>query len=89
MFAGYVDQLLWQLFVLVGRVLDTAAPSRKRNRTEPTLTSEKLKPDFLLIFQQILMMKGEDKTDDADMNVAKRELRDKLKRWSARYHGQV
>jgi hypothetical protein len=62
---------------------------RKRNCAEMSLTVSHKRPDLLWLVGGTLLFKGEDKTNDADMDVALGELTAKMKNWSSNYHGQA
>lgn len=82
---GRVDELFGRFLSLMGRFCGTAI-TRKRNRTERSLSTPRTRPDFMALLNNTLLLKGE---EGAELDAAKQELLDKVKSWSARYHGTV
>lgn len=62
---------------------------RKRNEGEASLTLSAKRPDLCLLVRDALLFKGEDKTDESNLNQAVAELKQKMRRWSQSYHGKV
>jgi hypothetical protein len=85
---GRMDELFGRILSIMGRFMGTAI-TRKRNRTEQSLTTSRARPDFIVLLANTLLLKGEDKPEGGDMDEAKKDLVDKVKGWSARYHGTV
>ena len=62
---------------------------RNRNVGEASLTLAAKRPDLCVLVRNALLFKGEDKTDDGSLDEAVAELKQKMRRWSRSYHGQV
>ena len=62
---------------------------RKRNEGEASLTLSAKRPDLCLLVRDALLFKGEDKTDEGNLDQAVAELKQKMRCWSRCYHGQV
>ena len=62
---------------------------RKRNVGEASLTSDAKRPDLCVLVRNALLFKGEHKTDEGSLDEAVAELKQKMRRWSRSYHGQV
>ena len=62
---------------------------RKRNEGEASLTLKAKRPDLCLLVRNALLFKGEDKHREASLDQAVAELKQKMRRWSRSYHGQV
>ena len=46
-------------------------------------------PDLCVLVRSALLFKGEDKTAEGQLDQAVAELKQKMRRWSQCYHGQV
>ena len=62
---------------------------RKRNEGEASLTLKAKRPDLCLLVRNALLFKGEDKHQEASLDQAVAELKQKMRRWSRSYHEQV
>lgn len=62
---------------------------RKRNEGEVSLTLSAKPPDLCVLVRSALLFKGEDKTEEGQLDQAVAELKQKMRRWSQSYHGQV
>jgi len=62
---------------------------RKRNEGEASLTLSAKRPDLCLLVRDALLFKGEDKTDEGNLDQAVAELKQKMRRWSQSFHGKV
>lgn len=62
---------------------------RKRDEGKASLTLSAKRPDLCLLVRDALLFKGEDKTDEGNLDQAVAELKQKMRRWSRSYHGQV
>ncbi len=62
---------------------------RKRNEGEVSLTLNAKLPDLCMLVRNALLFKGEDKTEEGKLDQAVAELKQKMRRWSQSYHGQV
>ena len=89
--AGVVDRLFYDVISLITKSdLPIRLPvKRQRNSPEASATLQGLRPDFMLLIGNALLLKGEDKVSYADMDDAKGELASKMADWSAAYHGKV
>ena len=61
---------------------------RKRNEGEVSLTLSAKRPDLCLLVRNALLFKGEDKTDEGNLDQAVAELKQKMRRWGQSYHGK-
>ncbi len=62
---------------------------RKRNAGEASLTLVAKRPDLCVLVRNALLFKGEDKYEEGKLDQAVAELKQKMRRWSRSYHGQV
>ena len=62
---------------------------RKRHEGEASLTLSAKRPDLCLLVRDALLFKGEDKTDEGNLDQAVAELKQKMRRWSQSFHGKV
>ena len=62
---------------------------RKRNAGEASLTLVAKRPDLFVLVRNALLFKGEDKSEEGKLDQAVAELKQKMRRWSQSYHGQV
>ena len=62
---------------------------RKRNDSEVSLTLNAKRPDLCVLVRNALLFKGEDQTEEGQLDQAVAELKQKMRRWSQSYHGQV
>ena len=62
---------------------------RKRNEGEVSLTLNAKRPDLCVLVRNALLFKGEDKSEEGKLDQAVAELKQKMRRWSRSYHGQV
>ena len=62
---------------------------RKRNQGEASLTMMAKRPDLCVLVRNALLFKGEDKYEEGKLDQAVAELKQKMRRWSRSYHGQV
>lgn len=86
--AGRVDELFGRVMSLMGAYVGPAI-QRNRNRTEPSVTKDRARPDFMVLMQDTLLLKGEDKPQGGRLGEAREDLMAKVKTWSASYHGKV
>lgn len=61
----------------------------RRSYAEDSVAIKGKKPDFLLFSSRALLLKGEHKASEDDLDIALEELKSKLKDWAAVFHGQV
>ena len=47
------------------------------------------RPDLFLLVGDALLFKGEDQTDEGNLNQAVAELQQKMRRWSQSYHRKI
>ena len=62
---------------------------RKRNEGEASLMLNAKRPDLCVLVRSALLFKGEDKTEEGQIDQAVAELKQKMRRWSQSYHGQA
>ena len=62
---------------------------RKRNQGKASLTLNAKRPDLCVLVRNALLFKGEDKSEEGNLDQAVAELKQKMRRWSRSYHGQV
>ena len=62
---------------------------RKRNEGEMSLALNAKRPDLCILVRSALLFKGEDKTEEGQLDQAVAELKQNMRRWSQSYHGQV
>ena len=62
---------------------------RKRNAGEASLTLVAKRPNLCVLVRNALLFKGEDKYEEGKLDQAVAELKQKMRRWSRSYHGQV
>ncbi len=62
---------------------------RKRNQSEASLTLIAKRPDLCVLVRNALLFKGKDKSEEGNLDQAVAELKQKMRRWSRSYHGQV
>lgn len=88
--ATYLDPLIWAFIDLASSALPgSVAVTRRRNRSDASATLKSLRPDFMAVVASALLLKGEEKANAEDMGIARTELVEKMKNWSAIYHGLV
>lgn len=87
--AGRVDELFGRILSLCCHYLGGAL-KRKRNQTEYTLTDSLMRPDFLVLCDETLLFKGEDKVGSlGGLAAAQADVLKKCSEWTTYYHGQV
>ncbi len=62
---------------------------RQRNQGEMSLTLTAKCPDMCMLVRNALLFKGEDKFEEGKLDQAVSQLKQKMRRWSQSYHGQV
>ena len=62
---------------------------RKRNAGEASPTLKAKCPDLCLLVRNALLFKGKHKHQEAKLDQAVAELKQKMRRWSSSYHGKV
>ena len=62
---------------------------QKQNEDEMLLTLNAKRPDLCVLVRSALLFKGEDKTEEGQLDQAVAELKQKMCCWSQSYHGQV
>ena len=62
---------------------------RKRNAGEATRTLVAKRPDLCVLVRNALLFKEEDQSEKGKLEQAVAELKQKMRRWSRSYHGQV
>ena len=62
---------------------------RKRNQGKLSLTLSAKRPDLCVLVRSALLFKGEDKSEEGQIDQAVAELKQKMRRWSQSYHGQA
>ncbi len=87
--AGHFDQLVCETMELLDRYTGHLKLKRKRNEGEVSLTLNAKRPDLCMLVRNALLFKGEDKTEEGKLDQAVAELKQKMRRWSQSYHGQV
>ena len=87
--AGHFDQLVCEMLELLDQYAGRLNLKRKRNEGKASLTLTAKRPDLCLLVRDALLFKGEDKTDESNLNQAVAELQRKMRRWSQSYHGKV
>ena len=70
-------------------LLDKYAQKLKRNKGEASLTLSAKRPYLCVLVRSALLFKGKDKTEEGRLDQAVAELKQKMRRWSQSYHGQV
>ena len=61
----------------------------KRNEGEVSLTLNAKRPDLCVLVRSALLFKGEDKSEEGQIDQAVAELKQTMRRWSQSYHGQA
>ncbi|KAL0033260.1 hypothetical protein WJX77_000951 [Trebouxia sp. C0004] len=87
--AGQFDQLVCDIMELLDQYARQLNLKRKRNEGEVSLTLNAKRPDLCVLVRSALLFKGEDKTEEGQLDQAVAELKQKMRRWSQSYHGQV
>ncbi|KAL3157970.1 hypothetical protein ABBQ32_012371 [Trebouxia sp. C0010 RCD-2024] len=87
--AGQLDQLVCDVMDLLDEYAQKLHFKRKRNEGEVSLTLSAKRPDLCVLVRSALLFKGEDKTEEGQLDQAVAELKQKMRRWSQSYHGQV
>lgn len=89
-YVGQFDQLVCETMELLDRHTgNKLGLKRKRNVGEASLTLDAKRPSLCVLVRNALLFKGEDKTDEGSLDQAVAELKQKMRRWSRSYHGQV
>ncbi len=86
---GQFDQLVCDIMELLDQYARHLNLKRKRNEGEVSLTLNAKRPDLCVLVRSALLFKGEDKTEEGQLDQAVAELKQKMRRWSQSYHGQV
>ena len=86
---GQFDQLVCDIMQLLDHYARRLHLKRKRNEGEVSLTLNAKRPDLCILVRSALLFKGEDKTEEGQLDQAVAELNQKMRRWSQSYHGQV
>ena len=86
---GQLDQLVCDIMDLLDEYAQKLHLKRKRNESEVSLMLSAKHPDLCVLVRSALLFKGEDKTKEGQLDQAVAELKQKMRRWSQSYHGQV
>ena len=86
---GQFDQLVCDIMELLDQYARHLNLKRKRNEGGVSLTLNAKRPDLSILVRSALLFKGEDKTEERQLDQAVAELKQKMRRWSQSYHGQV
>lgn len=88
--AAFLDNMTYTFIQLASSALEnTSTITRQRNLGEASATLQSLRPDFMLHVGAALLFKGEEKAQAKDLTAAIYGLIEKMKGWSAVYHGLV
>ncbi|KAL3135587.1 hypothetical protein ABBQ38_006067 [Trebouxia sp. C0009 RCD-2024] len=87
--AGQLDQLVCDIMDLLDEYAQKLHLKRKRNEGEVSPTLSAKRPDLCVLVRGALLFKGEDKTEEGQLDQAVVELKQKMRRWSHSYQGQV
>ena len=87
--AGQFDQLVCDIMQLLDKYARHLNLKRKRNEGEVSLTLNAKRPDLCVLVRSALLFKGEDKSEEGQIDQAVAELKQKMRRWSQSYHGQA
>ena len=87
--AGHFDQLVCEIMQLLDKYARHLNLKRKRNEGEASWTLNAKRPDLCVLVRSAVLFKGEDKTEEGQIDQAVAELKQKMRRWSQSYHGQA
>ncbi|KAL3137263.1 hypothetical protein ABBQ32_006809 [Trebouxia sp. C0010 RCD-2024] len=86
---GQLDQLVFDVMDLLDEYAQKLHLKRKRIEGEVSLTLSAKRPDLCVLVRSALLLKGEDKPEEGQLDQAVAELKQKMRRWSQSHHGQV
>ena len=84
-----MDAIIYDTMQLLAGHTEGVRMKRYRNQCEPSLTQGSLRPDFRMLAAGTMLFKGEEKTQDSELEAARMDLLSKMANWDQAYHGTV
>jgi hypothetical protein len=85
----YLDSLIKEVLQKLLYFSNLSIYSSRNVKDASNTTEPSLRPDFLFYVNQFLILRGEEKKKRGELNVAKNELIDKLRKWSVHTFGYL
>jgi len=85
----YVDYLIKEVLQKILAFSGLVTHASRDAADFSSTTEPRTRPDFLFYVNQFLILRGEEKKSKGELNIAKRELVDKLKKWNVLTFGNL